>query len=124
MFRVTLAFDLNKDNLAILLEALTRINADYLLRHPSTPQLYQSGVRYRREPPGSERWLSVPAILRTGFGDCEDLACWRAAELRIRGIRAKAFPTLVPSVSGRELWHIKVGVLGGEVEDPSKKLGM
>jgi hypothetical protein len=57
--------------------------------------------------------------------NCEDLACWRAAELRVRyGI--KAVPTFIWKVrpAGGYLYHIQVKLPDGRVEDPSRALGM
>src|SRR5262249_45709634 len=48
------------------------------------PPLYESGVRYQREV-GTENWTDVARTLELGYGDCEDLACWRVAELRLQG---------------------------------------
>ena len=39
--------------LETMFEGWTRINCAYLVAHPETPPLYESGVRYRRE--GSPR---------------------------------------------------------------------
>ena len=44
--------------------------------------LYQSGVRYAREPIGSEVWQTALETQQLGKGDCEDLVAWRVAELR------------------------------------------
>ena len=101
-----------------LLDALTAINRAYLAEHQA-PRLYQSGVRYQRER-GRESWRAVPAILRAGFGDCEDLAAWRAAELQKQGKRARA---VLVRVAPR-LMHVVVERGGGRFEDPSKVLGM
>ena len=45
------------------------------------PLLYDSGVKYVREPPGSEVWQTPYHAIGTRGADCEDLSCWRAAEL-------------------------------------------
>lgn len=57
--------------------------------------------------------------------NCEDLACWRAAELTVRG-GVKATPTFrfKPRANGSMLYHIVVLLPDGSIEDPSKKLGM
>ena len=57
--------------------------------------------------------------------NCEDLACWRAAELRVRyGIAAE--PTFIWKVrpGGGYLYHIQVLYPDGRIEDPSRRLGM
>ena len=69
-----------------MLEALCKINEGHLAERPYPP-LYESGVRYQRED-GTEEWLDIPTIIEAGWGDCEDLACWRVAELRKQGHRA------------------------------------
>lgn len=111
--------------LDILLDALTRIDMVWLLRHPETPGVYQSGVRYQEEPPGAEDWADIPTCLALGWADCEDLACWRAAELRVRhGVEAKAFAECQMQPDGSRLYHIMVSLPDGSVECPSRELGM
>lgn len=105
------------------LEGLVRVN-DRILHaaeqagHP-IPQLYESGVRYRREP--VDVWRHVGIILREGWGDCEDLAGWRAAELRRDGETEAAAVTYK---SGPGRYHVVVRRADGTIEDPSRKLGM
>lgn len=82
--------------------------------------LYDSGVRYVPEPRGSENWQNVADLYRTGRGDCEDLACTRAAELQLQGEDAEA----VVRPSGRGRYHALVLRGDGTVEDPSLALGM
>jgi hypothetical protein len=104
------------------------------------PPLYQSGVRYREEEPGHEDWLDTPAVLRQGYADCEDLAAWRAAELRADGfdvepvIKWQWIPREMMIRQGypadklpsRGVWlvHCCVRYPDGSIEDPSKILGM
>lgn len=85
------------------------------------PPIYQSGVRYEREPPGSEVWQTPYHALGTGVADCEDLSCWRAASLWADG-ETEARPT-VQRISPR-LRHIRVQRADGTIEDPSLILGM
>lgn len=107
------------------LRALTRMNMLYLRRFPGTPRMYESGVLYEREPPGQEDWQTIPAALNSLRADCEDLACWRAAELRVRdGIAARP-AVRVKRLSGRGyLVHVVVKHPDGSIEDPSMRLGM
>lgn len=86
------------------------------------PPIYSSGVRYRREPPGSERWQLPSQTLSKGEGDCEDLASWRAAELRVSGEDPYARAVVVRS--GPRTWHAVVRRGDGSYEDPSAALGM
>lgn len=109
--------------LAKMLEILAGANQRYIRRH-GAPALYRSGVRYQREPLGAENWRYIPAILRDGIGDCEDLAAWRVAELRERGENAKFLITKRQKRSGFLVYHIKVLRANGKEEDPSRLLGM
>lgn len=111
--------------LASLLEALTKINVGWLISNPQTPYLYESGVLYEHEVPGRENWQDVPTTLLNGVGDCEDLACWRAAELRaVAGINAKPFLKFTRGPDGMNLYHVVVQLPNGMYEDPSRSLGM
>ena len=106
-----------------LLETLVELDRDHLRRHPRTPPLYRAGVRYRREPPGSEKWRTIPLVLADGYGDCEDLASWRVAELREAGVDAR--PCFRFRRHGRRrVYHIMVCLPDGVVEDVSRVLGM
>jgi len=111
--------------LLLLLEALCRINED-LLRTKACPHLYQSGVRYQPED-GTEEWLDIPHVIEAGVGDCEDLACWRVAELRHAGMKAKPYAKW-KRVDGVYHYHalvLREGKDGQPVlEDPSHHLGM
>jgi hypothetical protein len=112
-----------------LLEALTMANVAYLLTHPGTPLLYESGVRYELEPDGRDEWQDIPDTIARRTGDCEDLACWRVAELRVAGeigtTRAISIDEL-PDRSGKLVttFHICVLRQDRSVEDPSRRLGM
>lgn len=101
-----------------LLEGLVRFAGVDLANNPTVPPLYQAGVRYKRERP--DQWSPPTDVWRRGRGDCEDLAAWRAAELRARGEHARA----VAYRSGPRMWHVVVRRADGSIEDPSKKLGM
>jgi len=113
-----------------LLEALTVANVAYLLRHPHTPNLYESGVRYEEEPPGRDEWQDIPDTIARRTGDCEDLASWRVAELRVRGGEPRATHVIsvaeLPNGDGDLVttYHIRVLRQDGTAEDPSRVLGM
>lgn len=120
--------------LETMLECLVQIN-ETLMRSRKFPDLYQTRVRYRQEPLGDENWRDCAIVLESGFGDCEDLAAFRVAELRVKhGIPARCvFRWKMLNVETRDgprqvkLYHILVGLQrGGEllIEDPSKRLGM
>lgn len=134
MYRITFVINLFKgeqdrslshETLQILLFALTAVDVAYLRYTPQAPLLYESGVKYAEEPPGQEDWQDIPTCLQMRVGDCEDLACWRAAELQVRfGI--KAHPTFIWKLrpNGGYLYHIQVKWPDGKIEDPSRRLGM
>jgi hypothetical protein len=82
------------------------------------PRLYQAGVKWKRQPP--ERFSLFPTVLARGNGDCDQLAAWRAAELQLKGIKAKAIPRWVRP----KLMHVVVQLPSGRLEDPSRLLGM
>lgn len=107
--------------LEVAAEALVRIN-EWLMRRAARsgralPRLYESGVRYRREPPGREWWETAMDVIEAGVGDCEDLSSYRAAELRLDGVPARV--RIVPT--RRRTYHAVVEV-AGRLEDPSRIL--
>lgn len=100
------------------LEGLAQV-AQVQLSHLRLPPLYAAGVHYQRED-GTEKWLGPLDVYAAGVGDCEDLVAWRVAELRMSGERANPLcyeprPGLVHCVVRRE---------DGQIEDPSRLLGM
>lgn len=111
--------------LLLLYYAMTATNCYWLATHPSAPMLLRSGVTYARETAldgPAEVLRDIPSIIRDGWGDCDDLACWAAAELTVRG-RIKAWPTLVPGGAAAR-WHVVVKDAQGRLHDPSAALGM
>lgn len=112
--------------LALYLDVLFKLDIAYLRDYPDTPGIYQSGVRYKAEPLGFEKWKDIPVIMTDGHGDCEDLACWLAAEMVVRqgeNVRP-SFEKQPTNTPGFSLYHIVVIGPDGFREDPSKKLGM
>ena len=91
------------------------------MREQKFPPLYKSGVRYKREPIGQEVWQTAKETLAKGYGDCEDLAAWRLAELWMSG-ETGARPECYSPRPG--LIHCVVRRATGRREDPSKRLGM
>jgi len=127
--RVAITFEVNPAHRAGIEYALRRLfefDLAWLLSH-RTPHLYSSGVRYAREPWSAaiEEFASVPVVLSRGWGDCDDLACWRAAELTAAGELAEPYVYETPTsrVDARR-WHVIVRTATGRVEDPSAVLGM
>ena len=118
---------LNERILYILLDALVKIDELWLRYKPSLPPLYRSGVYYQQEPQGVEDWCDIGEVMRQGFADCEDLAAWRVAELRVRhGINARPYVKKPRVIRGGRvlMYHIQVLLPDGRIEDPSRRLGM
>lgn len=143
MLNISLEVDLIPDDdyrnraMQILLWTLIHLNELYLERFPYTPGIYDAGVKYIREPLGYEQWTTIPTIIAQGGADCEDLACWRIAELRMQGINARPrwrnHPITGPDGMPGTMYHILVHIPGGTyrgraiptmTDDPSKRLGM
>ncbi len=106
-----------------LLWVLFRRDCAWLARNLWAPELYRSGVRYELEP--IERWRAWPIILRERRGDCECLCCARASELVIRhGIGARPVAQRLKSPESEPRYHVLVCWPDGQLEDPSRVLGM
>ena len=102
-----------------MMEGLTVLDM-VLIERRGLPPLYELGIRYRPEPAGVERWLNADEMQSRRFADCEDLACYRTAELRLRGVPAIA----VTKRTGPKRFHGVVQLPDGRIEDPSRILGM
>lgn len=73
-----------------------------ILNNPGgIPLLYRSGIRWQAEEPrpdyrpceganGQERFFGPTRVLKEGHADCEDIASWRVAELRLGRAGARA----------------------------------
>lgn len=118
--RITLDVPASAGVLEGTLEGLVCANIELLDRSP-LPPLYRSGVRYKRERPGRERWQTCEQVFTNREGDCEDLAAWRVAELRRAG---EASAVVIVTKTGPHLWHVRVMRANGNIEDPSAMLGM
>lgn len=112
--------------LEALAEGLVRLNQYYLKRWLSAgvdvPWLYESGAVYRRETPGEEWWETASDVLGIAShleGDCEDMANFRTAELRVR-LGENARTRVVPTKRGS--FHAIVQRGDGSMEDPSRIL--
>lgn len=140
--------------LVFMLEGLVKVNEHHInqsfrrakagLGSP-IPPLFSTGIRYQEDPPGKENWRDIYAILQhiangaKGI-DCDQIVCWRVAELRCAGIDAEPVikwqhltreiaiklgfkPQFVPN-EGLWLVHCCVRFPDGSIEDTSKLLGM
>ncbi len=140
-YRITFVLDLFKGPeqqalshkvLQLMLDNLFQVDCAYLEANPNTPLIYtknlitkKHNLHYEQEEAGREDWQDIPTVLANGEGDCEDLACWRAAELVVREkIAARPTFTFKPRRNGGMLYHIVVRHPDGKIEDPSKQLGM
>lgn len=112
--------------LTLLANTLTERNVRYLRRNPGIPPLYRIGVSYEQESADGpdDDWRDIPTMLALGRGDCDDLACMRAAELRVRGQNARPFISHARVNGGVNLYHVRVMLPSGQIEDPSALLGM
>lgn len=117
------AIDVRRDPelLTAAAESLAAMNFVMLARsHGNVPRLYESGVVYRREH-GTEEWRTIDEVYEDGYGDCEDLAGIRAAELRYyEGEPARVLVVETP----RGSYHAVVLRADNSIEDPSRILLM
>jgi hypothetical protein len=104
-------------------EAVTRLD-EQLLRNGDAPTFREAlpHVRWRPEPPGDEHFDNAAVVMGRGWGDCDDLAPWHAASLRVTGQDPGAVARSVPS--GPNKWHVMVQRGDGRWEDPSAQAGM
>lgn len=124
--------------LGYLLDCLTEIDCEQLEENPNIPLISESGVRYYHEDE-DDPWMDTLTILaehekakgskKRPIIDCEDLACWRAAELRIRFGYRQARPVftrerIITPMGPKQYVHILVEVQPGQTEDISRILGM
>lgn len=102
------------------LESLAFRNAREM-RRGRIPPLYKAGVRYATGSKHRQLWKSASQVYGQGHGDCADLAAYRVAELRRRGEKAKF---RLKSGGRPGLYHVVVVRGNGQIEDPSRILGM
>lgn len=110
--------------LGAMLEALVIADAEYLRENPTTPRLYASGVVYKREAPGRDKWQDLAQTIEVRSGDCEDLCAWRVGELRAAGEAAARCDLIEFEEGGVTFFHVVVVRGDGSTEDPSRLLGM
>lgn len=114
---------ISKPILDAALEATTLL--DESLIESGAPTFREAGhkVVWRPEPAGhGENFDHVLTGLRRGWMDCDDLAPWHAASLRVTGQDPDAFAEVYKSGPGR--WHAVVRRGDGSIDDPSKWRGM
>lgn len=117
--------NVSKPVLEAAAEAVTRLDED-LIRQGKAPDFHDAlehgQVKWKPEPPGNENFDNAETVVKRGWGDCDDLAPWRAASARATGedpgaraIAVRRSPTL---------WHMMVRRSDGRLEDPSVEAGM
>jgi len=115
----------SKEVLEPALESVTRLN-ERMIEKGEVPTaedaIDHDGVRWKPEPPGAERFDHAGLVMRRKWGDCDDLAPWHAASLRVTGEDHGAQAIVYPSGPGR--WHAVVRRSDGSIDDPSRWAGM
>ena len=115
----------NEDVLEPALETLTRLNTR-LIQDGTIPPFEQAlkagRVKWKPEPPGAERFDHGGIVMVRGWGDCDDLAPWKAASLRASGQDPGAQAGIYRS--GPNRWHAVVKTSDDKILDPSKDAGM
>lgn len=122
--QVTIPGEPNEETLGIALEAATRL-AQHDLAHGDIPPIedaIKGGIRWQEEPPGQESFDKPSTVLMRGWGDCDDLAPWLAAEMRETDFDPGASAIAVRS--GPQRWHAIVRGSEGDIYDPSVWAGM
>lgn len=116
--------DISPHVLNAALETVTRVDESQIKRGilPTVTQAIKDGARWRPEPPGDEHFDHAAAIVRRGWGDCDDWAPWKAAELRATGVDPGARAEV--EKSGPNRWHAKVTSSSGKKIDPSVQAHM
>jgi hypothetical protein len=106
-----------------MLEGTTRVN-EALLAHGDVPTFEQAvhRVRWKPEPPGQEHFDHAGLVMGRGHGDCDDLAPWHCASLRVTGEDPGA--RAIVKKSGPRRWHAVVQRSDGSIDDPSRAAGM
>lgn len=106
------------------LEATTLTNESLLKAGlvPLAKEAIARGVKWKPEPPGDEHFDLATTVIGRGWGDCDDLAPYEAASLRVTGVDPGA--RAVVKRSGPKRWHAVVVTSDGQIRDPSKWAGM
>lgn len=110
-----------------VLESVVRVN-EALIRSgqsPTATELVRQGKFWRPENPGDEHFDHGSTIESRGWGDCDDWAPLKAAELRATGEDPEAVARVVPS--GPTTYHAIVHSHGRDLlgpEDISVQAGM
>lgn len=107
------------------LEAVTRLDETLIENgHPTFREALTQGkgVKWKPEPPGQEHFDHAAIVTGRGFGDCDDLAPFHCASLRVTGEDPGA--TAIVKRSAPNMWHAVVQRSDGSIDDPSREAGM
>ncbi len=104
------------------LETLVRVDRLHLRADRTIPPLYELArrglIRYRDPENVDDKWCDVVRAIKHRDVDCEDLACWRVAELNEQGVGARVAFSIRPHPNGRRrAVHIYVRLPDGRTED-------
>lgn len=115
----------SKPVLDAALESVTALNEQLLADGvvPTFDRALANGlVHWKPEPPGDEHFDSADRVIGRRWGDCDDIAPYKAATLRHTGedpdARAEVYK------SGPNRWHAVVRRGDGRINDPSLQAGM
>jgi hypothetical protein len=116
----------SKPVLDAALETSTRANQSLIeagLMPWASDEIKRGRVKWRPEPfSDGEHFDLGHQVTARGWGDCDDLAPWLAAELRARHIDPHCVAEAIRS--GKRRWHAIVRLSNGDVVDPSEHAGM
>lgn len=115
--RVVADIENDPDSLARSLEGQIAISQKQWREHPEWKPLYETRIRYQRQPP-PEKFQSSEETRKRGRGDCDQLTVDQVAYLRERCGEFGAVPWVYQT--GPTTWHAIVRRGDGTFEDPSK----
>jgi hypothetical protein len=95
------------------------------LKNSGAPKDAMDEYKFMAGATGGEVFRDIPRIIKNGGGDCDNVAAWRAAEIRHHlGVAAKPFITWRKRPDGGTTYHVLVIWPDGSSEDPSLLLNM
>lgn len=97
---------------------------DYLANRGAPESVVSAFLEMANQVGAGEHFRDIPRIIENGGGDCDNVASWRAAELRELGINARPYITWRKRSDGGTTYHVIVRWPDGSSEDPSLLLGM
>jgi len=105
------------------LESVTRLNQE-MIQQGQVPSWENrpAGIVWRPENMGDEHFDHAGTVLSRKWGDCDDLAPWKAASLRASGVDPGATARVIRSTP--TTYHAIVQRSDGSIDDPSIEAGM